>query len=410
MPREDAWKDCIRRNYVFFKNNIADPLDVAEYLFGETTPPIITDNHKEMVKAERTTSKKVGKMLEILMKRGPSVPQHLYRAFVETDNPDCADKIAPYLIQLEKQALGKDPSEWPPLRDEHKSMIKDHVTYLKPNDPCCYLQYFNDKEVYSMRRERRGLVFLINNEQFYELQRRDGTRFDRDYLKSLFIDLHFEVEVENDLTAKEIIEKTRFISRSDKVKDSDCFIFIILTHGDEKGVCGIDGISVPVTTLTEMFEPNNCPELNEKPKIFLIQACRGDKKEMVIPMEQSGDAPSQADGGGDQIDANISATATVHSKADFLIAYSTPEGSLSWRKTDAGSWFMQAIVWIFKYESHLKDLVEMLGKVNNVVSKGKATDGQTHFVTVSNFNSSLRKKLYFFPGIYANKAVHPSCI
>lgn len=53
-----------------------------------------------------------------------------------------------------------------------------------------------------MRRERRGLVFLINNEQFYELQRRDGTRFDRDYLESLFIDLHFEVEVENDLTAK----------------------------------------------------------------------------------------------------------------------------------------------------------------------------------------------------------------
>lgn len=49
-------------------------------------------------------------------------------------------------------------------------------------------------------------------------------------------------------------------------------------------------------------------------------------------------------------------------------------------------------------------------QVNNVVSKGKATDGQTHFVTVSNFNSSLRKKLYFFPGIYANKAVHPSCI
>lgn len=38
-------------------------------------------------------------------------------------------------------------------------------------------------------------------------------------------------------------------------------------------------------------------------------------------------------------------------------------GSLSWRKTDAGSWFMQAIVWVFKSESHVKDLVEMLGKV-----------------------------------------------
>lgn len=38
-------------------------------------------------------------------------------------------------------------------------------------------------------------------------------------------------------------------------------------------------------------------------------------------------------------------------------------GALSWRRTDAGSWFIQAIVWIFKFESHVKDLVEMLGKV-----------------------------------------------
>ena len=66
-----------------------------------------------LFKAEGTTSKKVGKMLDILMRRGPSVPQHLYKAFVETKNPECADKIAPYLIQLEKQALGKDPSGKP---------------------------------------------------------------------------------------------------------------------------------------------------------------------------------------------------------------------------------------------------------------------------------------------------------
>lgn len=74
---------------------------------------------------------------------------------------------------------------------------------------------------------------------------------------------------------QEIRKNTESISKCDKIKDCDCFIFIILTHGDEKGVCGIDGESVPVSTLTEMFEPNNCPELNEKPKVFLIQACRG---------------------------------------------------------------------------------------------------------------------------------------
>lgn len=74
---------------------------------------------------------------------------------------------------------------------------------------------------------------------------------------------------------KEIINRTKSISKDVKIKDSDCFVFIILTHGNENGLCGTDGDYVPLTTLTEMFEPNNCPEMNEKPKIFLIQACRG---------------------------------------------------------------------------------------------------------------------------------------
>ncbi|XP_061163376.1 caspase-3-like [Saccostrea echinata] len=422
----DEWKNAIRRNYSYFKNNIADPLDVVEYLYGEITPPVLTDNQKEQVKAENTTSKRVGKMLDILLRRGPRVPQYLYQAFMETSNPECAEKLAPYLLQQEKEALRKDPSEWPPPQEEHRAMAKDHVTYLRPNDPCCYMQYDSD-EVYSMKRERRGLVFIINNEQFLpgtNLSNRFGTKFDRDNLKNLFKGLHFEVIVKDNLTGKEIIDETKYVSLSDKIKDSDCFILIILTHGDDQGVCGIDGVSVPVTTLTEMFEPNNCPDLNEKPKIFLIQACRGVKKEAVNPASSSGKEESVGDGGKNSLgqdsvdavdsdkfaEANISATKTVHSKADFLIAYSTPEGSLSWRKTNSGSWFMQAVVWIFKYEAHLKDLVEMLGKVNYLVSKGKASDGGYHYVTVSNYHSSLRKKLYFFPGIYGDKRVHPHCL
>lgn len=52
-----------------------------------------------------------------------------------------------------------------------------------------------------MRRERRGLVYLINNEQFDNLPLREGTHFDRDNLTRLFTDLHFEVIVENNLKA-----------------------------------------------------------------------------------------------------------------------------------------------------------------------------------------------------------------
>uniref|UniRef100_K1R808 Caspase-6 n=1 Tax=Magallana gigas TaxID=29159 RepID=K1R808_MAGGI len=403
MANEEEWKDSIHRNYSYFIENIADPHDVAQYLFGQTNPPIIMHEHLGQIKAERTPSKQVEKMLNILLIRGPMVPQCLFDAFVETHNEECAKKLAPYLLAQEKHALKKTTSEWPPLHEEHFDMKKVPVTYLKPNDPCCFLQYNNTDEVYSMRRKRRGLVYLINNEKFDDLPRRYGTEFDRDDLAKLFTDLYFEVIVYDNLTAEEIRKNTESISKCDKIKDCDCFIFIILTHGDEKGVCGIDGESVPVSTLTEMFEPNNCPELNEKPKVFLIQACRGDKKQKVCPSGGPGENGSQGDGSGDHVDGmnasdggwelGISATQTVHSKSDFLVAYSTPEGSLSWRKMDAGSWFMQAIVWVFKSESHVKDLVEMLGKVNDIVSKGKAKSGWGHYVTVSKNYSYFKNNI-----------------
>lgn len=62
-----------------------------------------------------------------------------------------------------------------------------------------------------MRRECRGLVYLINNEQFDSLPRRYGTKFDRDDLTKLFRDLHFEVIVENDLTAE--VSHSLFLSK-----------------------------------------------------------------------------------------------------------------------------------------------------------------------------------------------------
>jgi hypothetical protein len=62
-----------------------------------------------VLKAENTTSKRVGRMLDILLRRGPRVPQLLYRAFIETQNPECAEKLTPYLQQQETKTLKRDP-------------------------------------------------------------------------------------------------------------------------------------------------------------------------------------------------------------------------------------------------------------------------------------------------------------
>ena len=75
-------------------------------------------------------------------------------------------------------------------------------------------------------------------------------------------------------------------------KKIDCIMVAILTHGLTGDVLlGVDGqllrnkLPKPGTFITkenlkEIFSVTNCPGMEDKPKLFIIQACRGG---MVCP-------------------------------------------------------------------------------------------------------------------------------
>ena len=50
-----------------------------------------------------------------------------------------------------------------------------------------------------------------------------------------------------------------------------------MSHGEEGFIKMKDGEKVSLEDIFEMFNNKNCPALQEKPKIFIIQACRGGK-------------------------------------------------------------------------------------------------------------------------------------
>ena len=58
-------------------------------------------------------------------------------------------------------------------------------------------------------------------------------------------------------------------------ENADAFFCIILSHGKFEGVCGTDGNTIPIERITEKFDAKNCPNLRHKPKIFIIQSCKG---------------------------------------------------------------------------------------------------------------------------------------
>ena len=53
--------------------------------------------------------------------------------------------------------------------------------------------------------------------------------------------------------------------------DSDCFACAILTHGASDGVLYSYDEEMKLKDFTKPFEPESCPSLAEKPKLFFIQ-------------------------------------------------------------------------------------------------------------------------------------------
>ena len=61
-----------------------------------------------------------------------------------------------------------------------------------------------------------------------------------------------------------------FVVAEDDHSDADCFVCVILSHGEEGVVYGTDG-KVPLDKLLGYFKGDICPSLAGKPKLFFIQ-------------------------------------------------------------------------------------------------------------------------------------------
>lgn len=124
----------------------------------------------------------------------------------------------------------------------------------------------------------------------------------------------------------------------------DCFVCCILSHGSNDGVHGTDGNIVSRDDIFGPFSGNSCPSLISKPKVFFIQACRGN--EYHLPVEIQSDN-YEAAGAQMEDEASLQMDAiqmsTLPADADFLIARSTVKGYLSFRETISGSWFIQSL-------------------------------------------------------------------
>ncbi|CAI9722937.1 caspasecaspase-3-like [Octopus vulgaris] len=244
---------------------------------------------------------------------------------------------------------------------------------------------------YDMDRNKENLALIINNESFDEstgMPERQGSDEDASKIKKSLKSLHFEVIDHNNLSVKEMTQIFTDISRMDLAK-YNCFVCVILTHGeDDNQIYGTDG-KVNLDTLVEMLLPNRCPGLIGKPKLFFIQACRVKKM----------------DSGKDVVDAARETHEKVTSHklpvwADFLLAYSTVSGFYSWRNSTTGTWFIQSLAHILERHGDRLELQHLMLSVNRKVAYEYESDTWEPEINekkqVPSIVSMLTKQLYFY--------------
>ena len=258
--------------------------------------------------------------------------------------------------------------------------------------------------VYKMTALPRGIALIINNNQFADnplhgrLTPRHGSEEDVRQVKELFETLGFKVHIRENRTKKEMLDEVKISSYERVLPEHDCFMLWLMSHGRNGEVFGSDGFPLPLHTIKDVLSNASCPALRGKPKLLFVQACRGDEKDEGVLTNSCGlsavqrpsvhiDSPS---------DPTVSPSSErIAGQTDFLTAYSTVEGYVSYRFPGTGSNFVRAVVNVFREYGHQDHLVNLLTKVTKTVSEMESGDGVRKFKQAPQFETTLVKELWF---------------
>ncbi|XP_021346855.1 caspase-9-like isoform X2 [Mizuhopecten yessoensis] len=261
---------------------------------------------------------------------------------------------------------------------------------------------------YKMESDPRGLCLIINNKNYRTMSCRTGTDVDRDQLRDLFQQLNFWVDIKNDLPGMEMKRQLEKLTRFDGLPRVDSLVICFLCHGDSGKVYGTDGVALNLLNdAFKIFGPQSCPALIGKPKLFVLNSCRGGALDVGNHFNTIGNHLTRGNSETDlrhhlprnvpdvQPTTPLALPETNPSFKDLYIAYSTFPGHVSYRNTQEGSWFVQKLVEVFREEASAHDIDIMMREVNRRVAN--MYDVNSLAVQMPAPSNTLTRQWYFNP-------------
>ncbi|XP_004604439.1 caspase-8-like [Sorex araneus] len=241
---------------------------------------------------------------------------------------------------------------------------------------------------------------------------RPGALRDVEALRGLCQALGFQTTVRTDATAQAFQEElARFREQLDSGRGTvSCALVALMAHGGPGGqLQGADGQAVQHEALVR--ELSRCRALRGRPKIFLLQACRGGHRDAGVGrpalswfwrwLQAPPVTPSHADilqvyASAQGMSSGDPAPGSCE-QADILTAYAAAQGHVAYRD-ESGSDFIQTLVEVIRAEPQ-GELLELLTEVNRRVCELDVLgpDSDEPRKACLEIRSSLRRALHLRP-------------
>ncbi|XP_078575103.1 caspase-6-like [Branchiostoma floridae x Branchiostoma japonicum] len=272
-------------------------------------------------------------------------------------------------------------------------------------------------------RSKVGHALIINNIKFPTKRgkNRKGMEKDSSDLETVLQGLGFRVKVMIDLSSYEMKDAIRKFINIKSHSQCTCLLLCVMTHGENQEAMGTDwqGVEIHKDIILPIIKSTNIP----CPKVFIMQMCRGEEKDVGIEKVRWGvDGAAAVDAlpteDTDDSDWDLSSDeepspeqfqmdwAGVCSKlelaptdVDFIVTWACAEGKVAWRRRKQGSVLIQKVVETFETYGKVEDVATLFERVRRNVAKvgvdRKEENKEVTFKQSAQTKTHLLGKLYF---------------
>ncbi|XP_074072676.1 caspase-4-like [Macrotis lagotis] len=330
-----------------------------------------------------------------------------YREAQANDNPEKKARVLVHSLtkKLTGSLLNKDEQDDNEEKSLSSASAASQVISANPTDilKLCSPKHFQrqrkerETEIYPvMEKEgRTRLALIICNIQFEHLSERNGAELDSTRMEILLKELGYNVDVLKNLTSLEMESALREFAACPEHKSSDSTFVVFMSHGILNGICGkshqkTNPDILSYDTIFKILNTKNCINLKDKPKVIIIQACRGVNSGQVWVS----DTPEIVEDSQSELQVfEEDSVRKTHLEKDFITFCSSTPHNVSWRDKEKGSVFITELIHCFQQYSWCCHIEEIFRKVQKEFEIPKV---KAQMPTIERL--SMTRYFYLFPG------------